>query len=77
MDNLFRSKRKRIFELNPYNDKAGSRTKCTIHITASIRGKAIKKRPEEKVQLAINLELKTLQIVRFALSNSNTLQQGL
>ena len=32
---------------------------------------------KKKVQLAINLELKTLQIVRFILSNSSTLQQGL
>ena len=29
---------------------------------------------KKKVQLAINLGLKTLQIVRFALSNSSTLQ---
>ena len=31
---------------------------------------------KRKVQSAINLELKTLQAVRFALSNSSTLQQG-
>ena len=51
--------------------------KCIIHITASIREKLSGKAMKKKVQLAINLELKTLQIVRFVLSNSSTLQQGL
>ena len=48
LDNLFGSKRKRIFEHNRYNDKAGRRTKCIIHIAASNREKTIKKRHEEK-----------------------------
>ena len=73
LDNLFRSKHKRIFELNPYTDKVGRRTKHIIHTAASIRGKTITKRHEEKSQLAINLGLKTLQIVRFVMSNSSTL----
>ena len=48
MDDLFRSKRKRISELNPYSDKVDKRTKRIIHIAPSIRGKTIKKRHEEK-----------------------------
>ena len=48
LDNLFRSKHKRIFELNPYTDKVGRRTKHIIHNAASIRGKTITKRHEEK-----------------------------
>ena len=48
LDNLFRSKHKRIFELNPYTDKVGRRTKHIIHTAASIRGKTITKRHEEK-----------------------------
>ena len=40
MDNLFRSKRKRIFELNPYSDKVGRQTKRNIHVAAIIREKA-------------------------------------
>ena len=48
LDNLFRSKHKRIFELNPYTDKVGRRTKHIIDTAASIRGKTITKRHEEK-----------------------------
>ena len=48
LDNLFRSKHKRIFELNPYTDKVGRRTKHIIHTAASIREKTITKRHEEK-----------------------------
>ena len=48
LDNLFTSKHKRIFELNPYADKVGRRTKHIIHTAASIRGKTITKRHEEK-----------------------------
>ena len=36
------------------------------------RKKLSRKALKKKVQLAINLELKTLQIVRFTLSNSST-----
>ena len=39
MGNLFRSKHKRIFEFNPYFDKAGRRTKLIIRITAQYSGK--------------------------------------
>ena len=45
LDNLFGSKRKGIFEHNPYNDKAGRRTKCVIHIAASIREKNYQETP--------------------------------
>ena len=48
LDNLFRSKHKRIFELNPYTDKVGRRKKHIIHTAASIREKTITKRHEEK-----------------------------
>ena len=48
LDNLFTSKHKRIFVLNPYTDKVGRRTKHIIHTAASIRGKTITKRHEEK-----------------------------
>ena len=48
LDNLFRSKRKRTFELNPYTVKVGRRTKRIIHIAAGIREKTIRKRHEEK-----------------------------
>ena len=73
LDNLFISKHKRIFEINPYTTKVGRWTKRTIHIAASICEKTMKKRHEEKVQLAINLGLNTLKIVRFVMSNSSTL----
>ena len=42
MGNLFRSKHKRIFEFNPYSDKAARRTKCIIHITAQYSRKNYK-----------------------------------
>ena len=48
LDNIFRSKRKKIFELNPSTDKVGRRTKRIIHIAASIREKTFKKSHEEK-----------------------------
>ena len=73
MGNLFISEHKRIFELNPYTTKVGRRTKRTIHIAASICEKTMKKHHEEKVQLAINLGLKTLKIVQFVMSNGSTL----
>ena len=78
MDNRFRPKRKRIFELNPCSDKVGRRTKRIINIAASFREKTIKKSRnamKEKVQLAINLGLKTQQIVRLVLNSSSTLYQ--
>ena len=45
LDHLFGSKRKRIFEHNRYNDKAGRRTKCIIHIAASNREKNYQETP--------------------------------
>ena len=60
LDNLFGSKRKRIFEHNRYNDKADRRTKCIIHIAASNRElKLSRNAMKKKVQLATNLESKT------------------
>ena len=51
----------------------GQKKQRIIHIAASIREKTSMKCHEEKVQLAINLGLKTSQIVGFVSSNSSTL----
>lgn len=48
LENLFRSKRKRIFQLSPYTNKAGRWTKRIVHIASSNLEKTIKKHHEEK-----------------------------
>ena len=52
LGNLFRPKRKIIFELDPFTDKVGRWTKRIIHINASIREKTIKKHHEEKSSIS-------------------------
>ena len=52
LENLFRFKRKRIFELNPYTNKAGRRTKRIVHIASSNLEKTIKKHHEEKCTIS-------------------------
>ena len=74
LDKPFRYKGKRLFELNLYSDKVGRRTKRNIHVVASNWQKLSRITKKKNVQLAVNLGLKTLQIVLFVFSIRNTLQ---
>ena len=72
LDNLFRSKCKRIFELDPSTPIKLVDRQNTSSISLSVfRKKLSRNTMKNKAQLAINLGLKTLQIVQFVMSNSS------
>ena len=72
LDNLFRSKCKRIFELDPSTPiKLVDRQNTSSISLPVFRKKLSRNTMKKKAQLAINLGLKTLQIVQFVMSNNS------